>query len=416
MDNWLIHLLVLLLLVVILDGVRRAYLKHRKMIKNLSIPVRNKSRVATESSGETVSPSRVMNTEQSAAAREPIMQTNTAHEQRPVEEVVRKQSEMDFIGPNTFSQSQELSGSVRVVERRKAEAVSKVNRQVQQNFYSSRKTLAGSNPKREEDNFDTDATVNNLVKGEIKTLNQTVPSGESTQIAKQKPLDLEQQLPTLMNSVSEGRQEPTVGAPMSIESLEATVATQKPQTATHSDMETVSSARPDDNFSHPLDTSAVNKAQQPPLSQERQVDELLVLNIVAPTGNLFEGNDLLRVFLSSNLRFGEMDIFHFYRDGADEGPVLFSLANIVVPGTFDLAQMEDFTTRGVSLFLTLPVAGGGALKALDNLFATAWRIAEQLGGELKDENRSVFTAQTAEHYRQRVMEHQRRKALAKAQV
>jgi len=149
--------------------------------------------------------------------------------------------------------------------------------------------------------------------------------------------------------------------------------------------------------------------------KERDVEEVLILNIMAPPGDYFEGNDLLRVLLSSGLRFGDMNIFHYHTGDAGDGPALFSLANIVVPGTFDMSEMEDFTTPGVSLFLALP-AEVEALKALDTLLTTARNIAEQLGGELKDENRSVFTGQTAEHYRQRVMEFQRRKALARAQA
>ena len=54
------------------------------------------------------------------------------------------------------------------------------------------------------------------------------------------------------------------------------------------------------------------------------------------------------------MRFGTMDIFHRHAQENGTGPVLFSLANLVKPGTFELSSMSDFETPGLSLFMTLP--------------------------------------------------------------
>jgi cell division protein ZipA len=48
-----------------------------------------------------------------------------------------------------------------------------------------------------------------------------------------------------------------------------------------------------------------------------------------------------------------------------------------------------------------PMAG------LDVLLNSAKNIAIDLNGELKDESRSVFTGQTEEHYRQRIVDYSR---------
>ena len=40
-------------------------------------------------------------------------------------------------------------------------------------------------------------------------------------------------------------------------------------------------------------------------------------------------------------------------------------------------------------------------------------LAHELGGELKDDQRSVMTAQTIEHYRQRIVEFERRQLTQK---
>jgi cell division protein ZipA len=81
--------------------------------------------------------------------------------------------------------------------------------------------------------------------------------------------------------------------------------------------------------------------------------------------------------------------------------VLFSVANILRPGTFDLYNMHEFSTIGVSLFLSLPT-GVNNLEAFENMIRVAKRICETLDGLLKDDHRNLMTAQTIEHYRQRI--------------
>jgi len=51
--------------------------------------------------------------------------------------------------------------------------------------------------------------------------------------------------------------------------------------------------------------------------------------------------------------------------------------------------------------------------AFDAMLLTAKNIAAELGGELKDENRSVMTGQTIEHYRERIRDFSRRQQLEK---
>lgn len=139
-------------------------------------------------------------------------------------------------------------------------------------------------------------------------------------------------------------------------------------------------------------------------------EEVIVINVMAPEGTYFEGAALLSVLTAQNLRFGDMDIFHRHAEDDGSGEVLFSLANIVKPGTFELASMEEFATPGVSLFLMLPLKGD-SVAAFGLMARTVKAIASELGGEIKDENRSVMTQQTFEHCRQRVLEFERKRRL-----
>jgi cell division protein ZipA len=152
-------------------------------------------------------------------------------------------------------------------------------------------------------------------------------------------------------------------------------------------------------------------------------EEVLIINVMAPNGVRFAGEDLLEVLVAQGMKLGAMDIFHRHLNDDGDGPILFSLANMVVPGTFNLAAMKDFETPGVSIFLSLPLAAidenggvpeGLSIQAYDNMASTAKALAAALGGDLKDENRSVMTLQTIEHGRQRVVEFERKQRLARA--
>ena len=139
--------------------------------------------------------------------------------------------------------------------------------------------------------------------------------------------------------------------------------------------------------------------------------EVLVINVMAREGYAFNGHDLLESLITSGLKFGDMNIFHM-RSGPDgKGPAIFSVANMLNPGTFDLNQMAEFSTVGISLFLALP-APTNNLDALDKMLTCARQVQSELAGELRDDNRNVMTAQTIEHYRQRVRDFELRRLKA----
>lgn len=137
------------------------------------------------------------------------------------------------------------------------------------------------------------------------------------------------------------------------------------------------------------------------------VEEVLVISVIARDDQGFKGPALLQNILESGLRFGEMDIFHRHESMAGNGEVLFSMANALKPGTFDLDDIEGFSTRAVSFFLGLP-GPRHPKQAFDVMVAAARKLAHELNGELKDDQRSVITAQTIEHYRQRIAEFERK--------
>lgn len=129
--------------------------------------------------------------------------------------------------------------------------------------------------------------------------------------------------------------------------------------------------------------------------------EVMVFNIFAKPDREFVGVDLLQALLAAGLHFGEMSIFHRHLSSETSSPVVFSVANLVNPGTFDLNRISAFSTKGLCFFMTLPNVAN-SMQAFDKMLDAAQQIRIALDGDLKDDNRSVMTAQTIEHYRQRV--------------
>jgi len=130
-------------------------------------------------------------------------------------------------------------------------------------------------------------------------------------------------------------------------------------------------------------------------------DKVIVLNVMAPEGRHFLGPALVDAIEASGLRYGDMQIFHYY---ADEAP-MFGLVNMVKPGIFDMQNIEELSTPGVSLFIQMPSDAASGLAAFDAMFNVAQDLAQRLGGELRDETRSVLTHSAIDHLRQQIAEY-----------
>jgi len=159
--------------------------------------------------------------------------------------------------------------------------------------------------------------------------------------------------------------------------------------------------------------SSQPQAADPAAADEFEQSEVLVLNVTAKNGRVFAGDDLLHVLITSGLKFGEMNIFHKRLSKEHQGTVIFSVANMLNPGTFDLNNMDEFTTLGISFFLALPTAINN-LDAFEQMLGVAQDIRDTLDGDLKDDHRNGMTAQTIEHYRQRVRDFELRRLKAVA--
>ncbi len=176
------------------------------------------------------------------------------------------------------------------------------------------------------------------------------------------------------------RQEPTLG-----EILEADLL----QAQAQASAEQASLGLPD---SPKLSDDAGSREMQIGARPTNDYDKIVSLYVVARAGQTLTGPDLVVAAEKAGLIYGHMNIFHrMVEKHPEQGPI-FSVANLVQPGSFDLRTIKDLRTPGISFFITLP-GPLSALDAWDSLLPTAQRMAELLDAVLLDEQRNALGRQ-----------------------
>ncbi|AHX62153.1 cell division protein ZipA [Aeromonas media] len=153
----------------------------------------------------------------------------------------------------------------------------------------------------------------------------------------------------------------------------------------------------DDEPAYEEPVQVAEPAQElPPV--EKIWQDVYVINLMARPGHDLQGATLLSSLLALGFKFGEMDIFHRHEDLNGKGEVLFSMINMVKPGTFNPYRMEQFSTPGVSLFMQLPLRSNAAF-AFEHMLQAADQLASDLDAMLTDASRSPLSDDDIARYR-----------------
>ncbi|MGS2721556.1 cell division protein ZipA [Paraglaciecola aestuariivivens] len=155
-------------------------------------------------------------------------------------------------------------------------------------------------------------------------------------------------------------------------------------------------------------TQASSEAAQEQTQEQPQ--EVLVLNVKVAEGQSIAGAALLPMLLTLGFKFGDQDIFHRHVNSNGKGPVLFSLANMFKPGNFDIDNLENFTTQGISLFMLLPIEGEPH-QVFNMMHNAARKIADEFNGQIYDAKRVLLTKQSLQQYVEKIREFERKRML-----
>ena len=132
--------------------------------------------------------------------------------------------------------------------------------------------------------------------------------------------------------------------------------------------------------------------------EESEFERVITLYVSARDAGTIGGPELVVAAEKAGLEYGAREIFHRLLDGSEERGPVFSVANMLKPGSFDMASISELHTPGVCFFMTLP----GPVPALDGwdaMLAAAQRFAELLDAQVLDAQHNALGRQTIQHIR-----------------
>ncbi len=163
------------------------------------------------------------------------------------------------------------------------------------------------------------------------------------------------------------------------------------------------------NPDYPGDRVEGPDSEESTAGQDKQTGEegaseekkLVVLHVMARRPQAFKGTGIMDLVRELDLEYDDMRIFHKKVKRLSGRKAMYSVLNAVKPGTFDLDNMDQFETPGISFVMGLPGPEKG-LKAFNIMHEAAKRASEYLQGEIFDESRNRLSQQTVAHLQEEV--------------
>ncbi len=160
------------------------------------------------------------------------------------------------------------------------------------------------------------------------------------------------------------------------------------------------------------EASAQTEQPTPPLEEKKsktrkkKTELIIALYVVTQREPGFAGTKVLAILEELGLKYGHMKIFHHYGVGDIKvQQAVYSLANMVEPGTFNPRQMLD--TTGLAFFMRLPGPFGGKV-AFELMLNHAKRVAEVLDGTLEDDGYTLLNQRKITELRKRISHFEQR--------
>ena len=133
----------------------------------------------------------------------------------------------------------------------------------------------------------------------------------------------------------------------------------------------------------------------------KQTTGYIQLYLIPKSSDQFNGAKLGQALENLGFILGGDEMYHRHLDLSVASPILFSVANLEQPGTFDAYNLVDFSTMGIVLFMQLPSPGHN-LANLRMMIRAAHTLAEDLQGIVLTEEQEIFDENAEQTYLARV--------------
>nr|WP_314954777.1 cell division protein ZipA [uncultured Aggregatibacter sp.] len=150
------------------------------------------------------------------------------------------------------------------------------------------------------------------------------------------------------------------------------------------------------NEQHTATTPSTTSAGET-VSENQRTPDFIMLYVVAPENREFNGGRLAQALDGLGFIFGDQHIYHRHLDLTAASPVLFSVANLQQPGTFNPYDMDNLVTVGIAIFMQLPSPGNDTVN-LKTMIRAARSLADELGGFVLTDKQEIFNDHAEQEY------------------
>lgn len=148
------------------------------------------------------------------------------------------------------------------------------------------------------------------------------------------------------------------------------------------------------------------EVREPRLPALDESSKLVAVRILPRAGSAFPAEEMVLALRAAGLRHGQFGIFHYHHPEDDER-IMFSVASLVEPGSFDLSRLKESVYSGVSIFAVFPAHDAG-VELFDAMVEKAREISKAVDGALADEAGGALSLQRERYMREDLIDYLRR--------
>lgn len=139
-----------------------------------------------------------------------------------------------------------------------------------------------------------------------------------------------------------------------------------------------------------------------PVSKKvRIMDNIIAINVIAKSQLGFSGKALLSVMLDNQLQYGAKKTYDYCAQDTQE--VLYSVASIVEPGTFDVHTIAQKNYPGIMLFVLINSLDDSVF-AFEAMLKAAYTMAAKLNAQVCNVERQPLSQEHIEQFRLHVQD------------